>query len=168
MNKLRVFILCGLVGSGKSTWANLQVQKDLNLLVINKDGIRKMLYGGYEYRASSEGIIRVIADIICRLCLSRGTSVIIDETNLIREKRDNYLKIAREFQAEAILVVFPEKENNLANRMNSDSRGYEESKWARVIEVMKKAWEDVIPEEAEQYDITGIVDRETQSFGGTL
>lgn len=163
----RVFILCGLVGSGKSTWASKQAQKDSNLLVINKDSIRKMLYGGYEYRASSEGIIRVIADITCRLCLSRGTSVIIDETNLTREKRDYYLKIAREFQAEAILVIFPEKKKNLLNRMKSDPRGLKEDTWSKVIEGMKKIWEDVTPEEEDQYDITGIVDRESQSFGVT-
>jgi predicted kinase len=164
MDKLRVFILCGLVGSGKSTWANAQAKNSSNLFVINKDALRQMLYGEYAYRPESESVIRVTAENIFRLCLGRETSVIIDETNLTRKKRDEYLKIARVYRAETTLVVFPEKEWNLLNRMDSDPRGITMDKWSQVIEGMRRSWEDPTVEEMGQYDIVGTVDRNSQQF----
>ena len=79
----KVYILKGLPGSGKSTWAKEELKKDKNLRRVNRDELRDMLWGSrYEWSGEKErSVTTAQRDTIVELLYS-GYSVVIDDTNL--------------------------------------------------------------------------------------
>ena len=131
---MEVYILCGLPGSGKSTWAMKQKG-----IIINRDSLRTMIHGKYKYDADLEPLIKDMAKELLCVALNAGHNVIIDETNLTKAKRKFWTNIINN-SAATYCVWFTETYNNLENRM-TDSRGISREKWSEVIEVMKKSFE---------------------------
>ena len=76
--------LCrGLPASGKSTYAKAWVEANpTNRVRINKDDLRALLHGG-KYSKGNESQVKEIQGAILIDALSRGKSVIIDDTNLV-------------------------------------------------------------------------------------
>ena len=152
-----VSITCGLIGSGKSTWANKMTKEDASekkkVVIINRDALRTMLRGEYVYDKDMEKLVRDIAEKSVESALANGFDVIIDETNLTREKRRYWFGVVGEYPDTKIRITyFPENKNNLKNRMN-DPKGLSEETWADVLDSMKKAFEepsvDELPDKGE-------------------
>lgn len=76
-----VLFTVGLPGSGKSTWADEQVTQDPTglLTVVNRDHLRSMLRRPL---GSDERLVTDVQLAAIRAALSRGVSVIVDDTNL--------------------------------------------------------------------------------------
>lgn len=72
-----VYIMIGIMASGKSTWAEKHV--DSNTFIVNKDKIREMLYGKYDYKVSTEIIVDEVAKSCIKSLLKSGADIIIDE-----------------------------------------------------------------------------------------
>jgi predicted kinase len=144
----KVYLLNGLPGSGKSTWARNKIKKDPDTLILSRDDFRTILHGGtYVFDKKYEELILDIEDYAIRACIEQGFDVIIDETNLKQERRLDLIELAD--NATIICVIFTETENNLKNRMTT-SRGYTDVQWEEVILKMKK---DQVPvSENEPYD----------------
>lgn len=92
-------ILIGISGSGKSTYAKGQWEKDpLNTVIVNRDKIRELLYGYteqniYEYysRADLNKLEKEVSkyeDTLIRDSI--GKNIIIDATHLKREYLDRF------------------------------------------------------------------------------
>jgi predicted kinase len=47
--KTNLYILIGLPGSGKTTWAKNKAKDDLRTVIISRDGFRSMIKGEGEY-----------------------------------------------------------------------------------------------------------------------
>ena len=136
------YVLVGLPGSGKSTWARNLIQLKPNTLIVGGDPLRYMISGGgYVYKEEFEPVVRSIKKAAIPIVLRSGFNLIIDETN-ITSKRRNELLVDIGDVARTVAVVFSEKNNNLQNRMK-EARGYNAEKWQEVIEKMRAAWEDV-------------------------
>lgn len=143
---INVYILCGLIGSGKSTWAK-ETAKKTGAIIINRDSIRTMIFGCYSYDRQKEDFVCNIAESILMRASDCGYDVIIDETNLTVKKRKRWINLAKDIHAWQIeLIWFTEEKNNLSNRMN-DARGIDEATWSKVLEDMKKTFEVPIIEE---------------------
>lgn len=151
----KLFILIGFPGSGKSTWAKEYVALHESTVIINGDSIRSMLFGSYRYDPNIEPTVKSMIAYSVTSMLHQGYSVIVDETNITKEKRKTWLDIATEpslvaaNSIEVEFLWFTESNENLNNRMN-DSRGYSREKWTEVIEGMKKKFE--APERSELSD----------------
>lgn len=130
----KVYILCGLPGSGKSTWARWKVSQEPNTIIINRDALRTMIKDKYVYDPELEHIIKESSSVIIDIALSRGYDVILDETNLTADNRNRWCGFDR------VCVWCIEEEKCLENRMKH-ARGYTEEKWKEVIEGMQKAFE---------------------------
>jgi predicted kinase len=135
MKKQKVYILCGASGSGKSHWARNKAEKDSNVLIVNKDSLRTMLFGSYGYNSEVEKMVQKIANHSLELALMNGYSVIIDETNLTLDKRVSWAALAECFHTESVLVEFTtdSPDRNIERRM-TDSRGVSKDRWREVIE----------------------------------
>lgn len=82
MREQKVIIMKGLQGSGKSTRArDLQAAEPGRYKRISKDDLRAMLDGG-AYSYENEEFVRAARDGLINAALSRGYSVIVDDTNL--------------------------------------------------------------------------------------
>jgi predicted kinase len=135
-----MYIMCGLPGSGKSTWARKCVEKDKNTIIISKDAIRTMINGKYVFDQDREVLVKeIVQSIISGLKLN--VNIIFDETNITSKKRQDLVFLAHQYGYSPIIVYCKGNGNNLENRIMDDSRGYTKDQWEKVIENMAAAFE---------------------------
>ena len=145
----QVYILCGLPGSGKSTWAKKKVEDDTSnkTVIVNKDAIQTMLLGGYDYVPEVRSLVRILSHISIWEALDREYNIIIDDCHIKKEMRKVLLAQFRfRDDIEISLVYFTENEKNLEYRMLSP-KGLPKERWSEVIDSMKQDFEIPTQEE---------------------
>jgi predicted kinase len=75
---VKILMLKGLPGSGKSTWAKQFIAANPNWVRVNKDSIRDMIAG---YKRSKESLVLKFRDIFILNALIANQNVIVDDTN---------------------------------------------------------------------------------------
>ena len=99
----KLIILCGISGSGKSTFASEKVQNNPEkYIIINRDKLREAHYGYLEETINEyynrtdlqylESQITAVQDSLINFWLRRGKDVVIDATNLKKEYIKNFDK----------------------------------------------------------------------------
>lgn len=83
--KIKVKILVGISGSGKSTFSKNFVSERHGFKRINRDDLREML-DSYKLTDGNENFARIARNKMIELCLSFDRHIIIDDTNCIEEK----------------------------------------------------------------------------------
>ena len=97
---IKVEMLVGIPGSGKSTYAKQVVAKDPNNWVrVNNDDLRAMMNGSV-WSADYEKMVTDARNYLIRDALKRGKNVIIDNLNLNRRHFDDVCKIAKSVNAD--------------------------------------------------------------------
>lgn len=92
---IKVEMLVGIPGSGKSTYAKQLISKDpSNYVRINNDDLRAMMNGSV-WSQDYEKMITDARNYLIRDALKRGKNVIIDNLNLNRRHFDDVCKIAK-------------------------------------------------------------------------
>lgn len=101
-----LYLLCGLPGCGKTTWANHFKKTHPNTLVISSDAIRIELHGDQQ-NFSSEGKVWEIFDsrIEEYALKEEDINVIADSTNLRNVYREHYAEKAAHYDKK-YLVFF--------------------------------------------------------------
>ena len=80
----------GMIGSGKSTWAKQFARDNPNTKIVSGDDLREMLAGYYLYDIGFEPLLDYIIFKLVKELLLAGYDVILDECNLVQEKRMDY------------------------------------------------------------------------------
>lgn len=147
--KAKLFVLCGLPGSGKSTWAESNKDK-LNAVVQSSDNIREQL-GDINDQSQNELVFNILHKRI-KEDLLNGKNVILDATNLNRRRRIHFLSNElRDIPCEKICVLFATPfEICKRNNANRDRKVPE-----HVISYMYKNFE--VPCYSEKWDDIQIV-----------
>ena len=102
MNK--VFFMCGLPASGKSTWADVNKEK-LNAVIHSSDNIR-LEFGDVNDQSQNELVFNTLHKRI-KEDLLNGKNVIYDATNLSRKRRIHFLSNELKYvPCEKICVLF--------------------------------------------------------------
>jgi predicted kinase len=165
MSKQTTYILIGLPGSGKSTWAinhvnsETRVKTEPNLngcVIISRDTIRHMLNGNYAYIEDQQELITEIAASAASAALKEGKDIMVDQLNINKEDRKEVTDfIIKHFESRdevnIIFIHFTEEQNNVERRMRGDCRGEYGTYHQRVINKSKKKYEEV--DESENYDV---------------
>lgn len=90
-NKLgKLYVMCGLVASGKSTLAK-QLSEEYNAKILSSDSIREELYGD----ESIQGDVKEVFETLHKRAneiLQQGINVIYDATNISRKRRIHLIK----------------------------------------------------------------------------
>lgn len=104
---MKLIMTRGLPASGKTTWAKEFVasQPTGSWKRVNKDDMRAMLDAGKWSKKNEEYIIQ-IRDCIVGDCLSSGSNVIVDDTNLHPKHEARLREIADKLNAEFEVKVF--------------------------------------------------------------
>jgi predicted kinase len=91
----KLIIMSGLPASGKSTKAKEIMDASGNTVRINKDLLRTMLhFDKFDY--NNEEATRLAAQTLARLFLSKGKTVIIDDTNLNEKTMQSWKSLAKD------------------------------------------------------------------------
>lgn len=98
MEKVKLFIMVGVSGSGKSTKAR-ELSENGGFKVVETDSIRKELTGN-ESDQSQNGKVFFVAKQRVRDHLRENRNVIFDATNLSIKDRREFVDIGKEFSAE--------------------------------------------------------------------
>ena len=143
----KLIILCGMIGSGKTTWARNYIKKNPGTLIISKDDIRRMLHGGeYVYDEALEESIDWTANSFWRE-LEDDYAVILDDCHLSKADRN----IDRWDATETIIVSFPPKDKqwHVDGRM-LNSYGHSLECWERVYDKMIAVYEPPTEDECDE------------------
>lgn len=99
-----VIATVGLPGSGKTTWADQQVNKDKTgkLVVVNRDHIRAMLRRPYP---TAEELVTRVQYAAILSALASGCSAIVDDTNLNPEHLERLQSLALNEGASFVIVA---------------------------------------------------------------
>lgn len=141
-----IYLLVGLIGSGKSTWSKKKVREEEDTVIICKDNFREMLRGKYVFDFKYEDTVKSLMKFGLRKALQNGFNVIIDETNITRKKRAeliNKIKIINGWcydNLKLVILYFPDNNNCIENRM-TNPRGISREQWEDVYNNMKKQFE---------------------------
>ena len=113
-----MYMLHGIMGSGKSTWAKKFVLEHPDTKIVSGDGFRLMLNGEYKYLVELDDIITAsMVDTIKRV-LAGGYNVIVDVGNITAERRSSWMEIPVD---KRIAVVMPrgDRQWHVGNRETS-------------------------------------------------
>jgi len=136
----KIYVMCGLIGSGKSTEARRLVMENKNIVAINRDHMRIMFNAGtYDFNPNTEPLNLELQNLAMLMCLDKGFNVVLDACFLKVENRAKVFEVMP-IHAQIVCVYCTESVNNLANRM-TDPRGYTEEYWSGVLESMREAFE---------------------------
>ncbi|BDQ20043.1 AAA family ATPase [Rhodococcus qingshengii] len=94
----KLLMLKGLPGSGKSTYARQLVEKN-QYTRVNKDDLRAMLYNG-AHSKSKEATVLNIRDAVILEALSKGSNVVVDDTNFAPIHEIRLRELAKEHGAQ--------------------------------------------------------------------
>lgn len=92
---MKLVMLRGLPGSGKSTLSKEIMQKGGNYIRCNRDLLREMLHHG-KWSGRNEGIVIDFEIAIAKKALSLGINVLIDDCNFGQRNKDRWSTIANE------------------------------------------------------------------------
>jgi tRNA uridine 5-carbamoylmethylation protein Kti12 len=152
---MKVYILIGLLGSGKSTESKRLASLN-DSFIINVDSLRQMLYGKYNFIQEDENIIETLFNrILFQLLIKSDKDIIIDESNYIltKQSRKQLVETILEIKnTEIIYVICPDQEKNLERRLEKN-KGLSDDIWISVNERMKNEYEEITEEECSELKV---------------
>lgn len=143
-----VLVTVGASSSGKSTFAKNELKKWRGSVVeVNRDNTRKALFGiegwsQYKFNAGNEGLVTLVNRAAIQSAIGSGKSVIISDTNLKPEYRNDFRTMAEIAGAEYKEVWFPVPLDEL------QARNKKRGAWR----VEDRILEDMYNRFTEQYD----------------
>lgn len=126
----KMIILIGLPASGKTTWAKdfiSQANIDHSWIRVCRDDIRFMLQN-VDFIVENEKLVSSIEESTVRTALAFGKSVVIDATNIKKRYRNQWHKIAKEYNVNVVEEkFFSVSLNECIDRNNKRDRKVPES-----------------------------------------
>ena len=135
-----LYIMVGLPGSGKSTYAK-EFIKDQQVEYLSSDSLRAV-FGKNESDQSVTpkvfGHIKTKVDEYLR----DNKNVLVDATNVNRKERNDYINTAKKYNSKVVVVVFKMDRNGLIarNKKRGDEGGRVVPDW--VIDKMLNKFEE--------------------------
>jgi len=134
-----LYLLCGLPGSGKTTYAkSLEENNNVFRFTLDEEIVKRYGqdfdpadYDGFENETEKTLLDKV------KLLLSSGKSVVLDYGFWKKEKRDKYKKMAGELGAEWKLVYFECPMRNLRNRLKERNKRSQNDAQMVTIEMLE-------------------------------
>lgn len=99
----KIIVMCGLVGSGKSTRAK-ELAEELHAEIFSSDELRQELFGSVNDQTHNQAVF-VELHKRAKECLKSGKSAILDSTNINYKKRMAFLQELKNIPCEKICVL---------------------------------------------------------------
>lgn len=89
----KMYMMCGLPRSGKSTWIN---SNKGNAVIVCADSLRYLVYN-QRFWDSGEPLMWSIHTIMLKALLEQGVNIIVDETNTTPQRRKPLIDLAKRY-----------------------------------------------------------------------
>lgn len=106
MNSPKLYIMCGLSASGKSTIAQKLAEENPNTVIVSSDSIREELTGRVEDQTKNEEVFKIFHNRI-RKNLENKKNVIADATNITMKSRRAIMMKVNGLNVEKISYLIP-------------------------------------------------------------
>lgn len=100
-SKLQLIVLCGLPGSGKSTWA---AHNHPTVVPCSSDHIRELLHDTSTTQDDVGFVFTTLHNLVERRLINKRPVTIVDATNIKRDHREVYYDMAKRHDADLYLV----------------------------------------------------------------
>ena len=97
LREKKLFMLCGLPYSGKSTLRRIIMDKNPGIVLISADQIRYQIYG-QRYRQETEALMWAIRNHFLEILFQNANYIIIDETNTTIKRRSPIIRLAKQYE----------------------------------------------------------------------
>jgi predicted kinase len=133
---MRLEVLIGMVGSGKSQYARKRA-KD-GAIIVCHDNLTEMLHCEYRYEQGLRECYRRMEEAIAREAIRAGRDVVVDRCHLTAESRRRWLDFANwiGLGSSVVAVAFPVEapEVHARRRFEADPRGRTYDEWLFVAQ----------------------------------
>ena len=135
-----LYMLIGLPGSGKTTYAKSLVERRGDITHVSSDEIRTKLFGSGGFTKEDQAVVfdevhKTIIDL-----LKDGHDVIYDATNLIRKYRVQFLKKLEGIDCRKLAVLFMDTLDNLKSRNMKREDPVPDGIYDRMIRLFDPPW----------------------------
>lgn len=96
MNRLKLILLVGIPGSGKTTYAKNYIEQNPNTIHLSSDAIRKELYGDENIQGNPGEVFALMQKRAVE-SLNNGSDVLYDATNITRKDRSGIIGVCPKF-----------------------------------------------------------------------
>ena len=152
-----VFLLVGLPGSGKSTWAQSYVWRHPTTVIVSRDGVRRMLNGVYSYGVPQRGLITQLVAALVKELFKTNYDIIIDQLNLTKKDRKEVTDFIRNLGGKTTIVFIkftPDGEENIERLCSrKGDRGLTVEQARIILEYKKESFEPI--ENVEDFNLLG-------------
>ena len=149
--KPKFYIMVGIPGSGKSTYAK-KLAEENNCIIHSSDAIRIELSGKQSNLSNDKEMWKIMRERIAK-DLSEGKNVICDATNVTVSKRASFLNAVNKIDCEKIAIVIDSDVNKCITQ-NSERN---ESERVPKVAIFTSAKHLVIPTKDEGFDEIHII-----------
>ena len=143
MNRPRLIILTGNIGSGKTTTVKEYASEGYH--VVCRDDFRTMLGGGnYKFNVTTERAIHLASRALIEGLMDEQLDIIVDETNVTKASRKSLIQLGKLYGYLITGIVMPRlpKATSLRNREKDDLRGSGLFVWSMVWDKFDKQYEE--------------------------
>lgn len=155
MEKVKVYVLRGLMGSGKTTWCKKFLTENQNFKCSNRDSIRHCI-SNYTFNDENEKLVTVICQDMIRTIIKEGYNLILDETNLndkTMTKNIEFIKsVCKENEKEADIEI-KDFEISLQEAIRRDK----ERDFSVGEDVIRKAYKNYIQPKKQKENVQHIL-----------
>lgn len=124
----KIIATCGISGSGKSTWAMAWVAEAPNRARMNRDEVRKALFGEIDitkaaeyYSPENEAKVDEVSNLLMSEWIAQGRDIVVDNTHLHplahKELQELADKNGYTFELKVFRVTVEEAKANVAKRV---------------------------------------------------
>ena len=135
MEQPALFLLSGLPGAGKTTFAQ-QLCSRTGAEHVESDAIRRGIAPEPRYTPRESGIVFALAERRVRAAMADGRSVVLDATNLTNRDRRRFVRAAAEMEATLIAIRVVAPEEVIRERLSGPRAGHSQAGVA-VFEAMR-------------------------------
>lgn len=133
---MKAYILIGMIGSGKSSWARMTAGTDFNTIRVSGDDIRNMIKDRYTFDFQLEPLVDKMKMAMIKEVVKSGKDIIIDDCHLTREGREELCKYLVSIAETGIDITYVWIKCNdmiALRRRKTNLRGRTEFEWQQVI-----------------------------------
>jgi len=133
---MNLIVMVGNIGSGKTTFVKEYVARYPKIVVVSRDDLRYMVGAGkYVFNTELEPCIFESAYLMVQSIMrSQKFHVLLDEVNVGRSERADYLRLAQQNNYNPIAVVMPrlDKATSVGRRLQNPHGDFDRKIWENI------------------------------------